>query len=125
MFKVDEIKRSVINYWQLNAVIIKDLTLISQIQDLIDHTKEAKYYSKMNLLKAFHQILIKKRDKGKIVFWIFFETFKYLIMPFKLMNASATFQRHITQILSFILEKGVLIYLNDILIVFLIKKENI
>ena len=36
--------------------MIKDSISISQIQDLIDHTKEAKYYSKMNLLEAFHQI---------------------------------------------------------------------
>ena len=46
-------------------------------------------------------------------------------MPFELMNASVIFQRHITQILSPILEKGVLIYLNDILIVLKIKEENV
>ena len=41
------------------------------------------------------------------------------------MNASAIFQRHITQILSLSLEKEVLIYLDNILIVSKIKKENV
>ena len=46
-------------------------------------------------------------------------------MPFSLMNASVIFQRHITQILGPVLEKKVVIYLNDILIVSFIKKKNI
>ena len=46
-------------------------------------------------------------------------------MFFKLMNASVIFQRYITQILSLSLEKEVLIYLNDILIVLKIKKKNV
>ena len=41
------------------------------------------------------------------------------------MNASATFQRHIMQVLGLSLGKGVLVYLNDILIVLKTKKENV
>ena len=37
-------------------------------------------------------------------------------MPFGLINASATFQRQIQMILRPLLEKGILVYLNDILI---------
>ena len=68
---------------------------------------------------------MRKENEEKMAFWTLFETFKYLIMSFKLMNASVIFQRHITQILSSILEKEVLIYLNNILIVSKIKKENV
>ena len=45
-------------------------------------------------------------------------------MSFRLINASATFQRLITQVLSPILEKRILIYLNNILIVTAIKEKN-
>ena len=45
-------------------------------------------------------------------------------MPFRLVNASATFQRHISQVLEPVLEKGVIVYLNDILIASENKKEH-
>ena len=45
-------------------------------------------------------------------------------MPFKLINASATFQRFIIQILDEVLKRGVLIYLNDILIAHRDKEEH-
>ena len=47
------------------------------------------------------------------------------MMPFRLINASVIFQRYIMQVLRLILEKGILIYLNDILIISEIKEENI
>ena len=45
-------------------------------------------------------------------------------MPFRLVNSSVIFQRHITQILRSVLEKRILIYLNNILIVSLSEEEN-
>ena len=43
-------------------------------------------------------------------------------MPFKLIEASVTFQRHIIFILREVIRRGVLVYLNDILIIS--KKEK-
>ena len=51
--------------------------------------------------------------------------FKYLIMPFDLMNVSAIFQRHIMQVLRPGLDKEIVVYLNDILVVSFNKKENV
>ena len=45
-------------------------------------------------------------------------------MPFELVNALATFQRHITTVLQPVLGEGVLIYLNDILLAQETKKEH-
>ena len=45
-------------------------------------------------------------------------------MPFRLINAPAIFQRYISQILAPVLEKGILVYLNDILIADKIKEEH-
>ena len=53
-----------------------------------------------------------------------FKTFKYLRMSFKLINALVIFQKYILQVLALILEKEVLVYLNNILIVSKIKKEH-
>ena len=45
-------------------------------------------------------------------------------MSFRLVNVSATFQRYISQILASVLEKEVLVYLNNILIANQIKKDH-
>jgi hypothetical protein len=42
--------------------------------------------------------------------------FKYKVMPFGLVNAPATFQRMMNTILRPLLDQGVVVYLNDILI---------
>ena len=45
-------------------------------------------------------------------------------MPFKLINASAIFQRYISQVLRPVLEKEVIVYLNDILIISETRKKH-
>jgi hypothetical protein len=42
--------------------------------------------------------------------------FKYKVMPFGLVNAPATFQRMMNTILRPLLDQGVVVYLDDILI---------
>ena len=38
------------------------------MQDLIGYTQGVKYYSKIDLLKAFHQIKLRKKNKEKTAF---------------------------------------------------------
>ena len=59
----EEGKRPVVNYRQLNKVIRKDSTLIPRINNLIDFTGKARWFLKIDLEEAFHQILIKKKDE--------------------------------------------------------------
>ena len=92
-------KRHIINYRILNKKTITDLTLLLLIQDIIDQIEEQKYFTKINLKDAFNQIRIKKEDEQKIVFRTRYETFKYLIMSFRLVNVLVTFQRYINQVL--------------------------
>ena len=59
---------------------------------------------------------IKKDDKRKIAFCIWYGHFKYQVMPFWLSNARASFQDYINKILAEKLNIFVIIYPNDILI---------
>ena len=59
-----------------------------------------------------------------MAFRILFRTFKYLIMPFKLVKASAMFQRYIMFILRELLRREILVYLNNILITSKTQKEH-
>ena len=50
------------------------------------------------------------------MFQTWFSLFKYLAMPFSLMNAPATFQAFIDKVLNEFLDITCVVYLNDILI---------
>ena len=55
--------RFIINYKKLNAIIIKDLILLSLIKNIINNLIRAKYFIKINLRDIFNQIRIKEKDK--------------------------------------------------------------
>ena len=59
---------------------------------------------------------MKIEDKVKTSFTCRYGTFQFTVMPFGLSTAPATFQRMINTIFFEMLDKGVLIYLDDILI---------
>lgn len=59
---------------------------------------------------------IKKEKEWKIVFKTKFRYFKYLVILFRLINASAMFQRYINNIILLYLYNFTIIYLNNILI---------
>ena len=55
--------RPVIDYRKLNAVTVKDLTLLPLIGNTMDDLVGAKYFTKMDLRDAFNQIRIKEGDE--------------------------------------------------------------
>ena len=77
--------------------------------------EEAKWFTKFDLKDGYHLIRIKKGDEWKTAFRTRYGHFEYKVMPFGLVNAPATFQRMMNEILSDLLDKGVVVYLDDIL----------
>ena len=55
-------------------------------------------------------------DVEKTAFTCRYGTFEFLVMPFGLCNAPSTFQRVMNRVFFDLLDKGVLIYLDDILV---------
>jgi len=50
-----------------------------------------KVFSKIDLKDAYYRIQIQKGDEWKIAFRTYYRHFKYLVIPFGLTNALATF----------------------------------
>ena len=73
-------------------------------------------FIKLNLRNAYYRIRIKEGYKSKTTFRIRYGLFEYLVMPFGLSNAPATFQAHINNIFADLLDITVIIYLDDILV---------
>jgi hypothetical protein len=92
---------------------------------MLDRLTGSKWFIKINLWDAYHRIRIKRRDEWKTAFQTQYRHYKYLIIPFRLTNAPATFQLYIHDALKGLINDFVIIYLDDILIYSQSEKEHI
>jgi len=107
-----------VNYWDLNAITVKNRYSLSLISETLNHLSRAKIFIKLNIISAFNRLRIKEEDEAFIIFCTQFKLFKYLVMLFDLCNESVSFQKYINNILHEHLNKFCTVYLNDILIYF-------
>ena len=70
-------------------------------------------------------IRIQKGDGWKTAFQTRYGHYQYRVMPFGLVNAPATFQTMMTEILQWFQDQGVVLYINDILIYAETREEHI
>ncbi|GBG65811.1 hypothetical protein CBR_g53782 [Chara braunii] len=105
-----------IDYHKLNAQMIRNAGPLPCIDDLLERLGSAKFFSKLDLKSRYHQLEIRKEDRYKTAFTTRYGHFKWLVMPFGLTNAPATFQAAMTTEFRHMLDRFVLIYLDDILV---------
>ncbi|GBG76445.1 hypothetical protein CBR_g22193 [Chara braunii] len=108
--------RLCIDYRKLNAQTIRNASPLPRIDDLLERLGGAQFFSKLNLKSGFHQLKIHKEDRYKTAFKTRYGHFKWLVMPFGLTNAPTTFQAAMTTEFRHMLDRFVLIYLDDILV---------
>ncbi len=81
---------------------------------------------KIDIRHAFNRIRMhSKENENLTTFRIKYDTYKYLIMFFELINESFTFQNFMNDILMNYLNEFVIAYLDDIIVYSNIKKEHI
>src|SRR6266498_646066 len=73
---------------------------------------------KLDIRNTYYRIRIRKRDEWKIVFRTRYNYFKYIVMPFGLINTPAIFQLYINRALVGLINIYYIIYLDDIFIYF-------
>ena len=81
----------------------------------MDRVRGAKYFTKIDLREAFRLLRIRAGDEWKTAFQTPFGLFEFLVMPFGLCNAPASFQSYVDRALQG-LEDELVAYLDDILI---------
>jgi len=116
--------RLCVDYRALNQITVPNRYLLPLIQELQDQVQGAQWFTKMDLKNRFHLIRMRKGDEWKTAFRTRYGLFKFQVMPFGLTNAPSTFQDMMNHVLSDLLDVGVLVYIDDILVYAKTEKEH-
>ena len=114
--KKDGTWRLCIDYHALKKITVRNRYPIPWIDDLLDQIKGDKYFNKIELKSGYHQVPIEPFDAWKSAFKAKEGLFEWMVTPFGLMNAPATFMRLMDDILKPFTNLFVVVYLDEILI---------
>ena len=96
--------------------MVKNKYPLLRIDDLFDQMKGTKVFSKIDLRYGYHQVRIKDEGIHKTAFRTRYGHYEFVVVPFGLTNALATFMFLMNSVFSRYLDKFVLVFLDDILI---------
>jgi transposase InsO family protein len=114
--KKDGTWRMVIDYRALNSITVPNKYPLPNIDQLFEQLSGAKYFSKIDLTSGYHQIGVSPDDRHKTAFITRYGLYEFTVLPFGLTAAPSTFQRAMNTLLREFLDKGIIVYLDDILI---------
>src|SRR6185436_2418339 len=98
--KKDGKLRMCTDYRALNKNTVKNHYPLPYIDEMFDQVQGSKVFSKM--------------DINKTAFCTRFGSFEYLVLPFGLTNAPATFITLMNEVLRDLLDKGVIVFMDDV-----------
>jgi transposase InsO family protein len=104
------------DYRQLNSITIKDAYPLPRIDDALDALRSNAYFSKLDLVSGFWQIVVAEADREKTAIATPAGLHQFKVMPYGLTNAPATFQRLMDRVLSGLTWDRCIVYMDDIII---------
>ena len=102
------------DYRRLNNATTPDRYPVPHIQDFSAHLAGAVVFSKVDLVRGYHQVPVHPQDVPKTAVITPFGLFEFLRMPFGLKGAAQTFQRLMDSVLRDM--PFLFVYLDDILV---------
>ncbi len=97
--KKDDSLRFCINYRKFNALIKRNRYSLSLIDKILTHIQESKYLTQLNIIITFNKLRMHLDSENLTIFIIFFNSYKYHVMLFELINESTFYQYYINDML--------------------------
>ena len=108
--------RMCIDYRALNQITIRNNHPLPRIDDLLAELSGCKYFSKIDLQSGFHQIRIEPGSEWKSAFSTPYGHYEWLVMPFGMTNAPATFQCLMNRTFAKETQECAKVYMDDFMI---------
>lgn len=105
-----------VDFRHLNALTLKGKYPVPIIDEFLDELYGASWFTSLDLLAGFHQILLKAGEEYKMTFQTHSGHYEFKVMAFGLTGAPASFQGAMNTTLAPLLRKGVLVFFDDILV---------
>ena len=108
--------RLCVDYRELNSRTEHDRYPLPLIKETMRTLSRSRWFSKVDIRAAFHKLRMAEGDEPLTAFRTRFGLFEWLVVPFGLSGAPATFQRYINGALQGLLGISCTAYLDDVLI---------
>jgi hypothetical protein len=113
------------DYRKLNKITKKDSFPLPRIDDVLDMLHGQRYFSTLDLASGYWQIEMDDSSKEKTAFIVENNLYEWNRLAFGLTNAHGTFQRLMNFVLSSVIGKNCLVYLDDIIVFSRTKEEHL
>lgn len=107
-------RRLVIQFQDLNAITKRDPWPLPSITHLMESYHNARYFSTMDLLKGFNQILVDEDSIPKLTMATPWGCYSYRVMPFGIVNGPSCFSLAIYLAMHDFIDSFVTTYIDDI-----------
>ena len=89
----------------------------------MEQIQDSTWFTKLDPKNSFNLIQVKEGDEWKTAFKTRYEMYEYKVMPFGLAKAPSVFLTYLNNVLKEHIDKGVVMYIYDILIYATSKQE--
>ncbi|KAI0492486.1 hypothetical protein KFK09_026759 [Dendrobium nobile] len=123
--KINGTWRMCVDYTDLNKACPKDSFPLPRIDQLVDATSGHQMLSFMDAYSGYNQIQMDPADEEATSFQTDKGLYCYLVMPFGLKNAGATYQRLMNKVFKNLIGRTMEVYVDDMLVKSLEKSQHI
>nr|GEV92691.1 hypothetical protein [Tanacetum cinerariifolium] len=100
------------------------VSLTVWIDDLLDQLQGARWFLKIDLRSCYHQLKAREEDIPKTAFRTRYGNYEFVVMPFGLTNAPAIFMDLMNRVCRPMLDKSVIVFIDNILVYSKSEKEH-